>query len=402
MSQSIGLAFLGTGDYKVAHYQWHDAPPIKTRYVQIAVQKTFDLDGFAVAMTESARAAHGDSLASCMAEQGVALQDLTIPAGNNEDEWWAMFETIVDAIPSDARLTIDVTHGFRSQPLIALAIAVYLEAATHVTVERIVYGSFRGAHKDAPILDLTPFLDLIEWSVAARQFLRDGSAAQLARLLKEAQAQAHKTDADVKPEHAQRTGNQLDGLTSAFAVVRPAEIAQERASALHAALEDLQDDVARIKALRPLSFLLTRIQERVAPMQAASLYTREGFMAQREMMDFFLQTQQLQQAVTLAREALISHQALQMGLSPEPVPQEAWDGCGRDRATDYLGALADQHTGRSAEEKSLGDLWTRLTGIRNDINHAGMNAQPKKAMTLARNAKAVVEDVQTYLQNHPA
>ena len=403
MPQHIALSFLGLGPrdgYATTTYVFDGdstrKEPFSTDLMPHAISEVLAPDQLIVAGTTESNEKYRETL-----EARCDFTSITVPSGHEEGEWWKIFETITDVIPEGAHLTIDITHGFRSLPVIALSVALYLEVARDVTVKGIIYGSYRGSKKDSLVLNLTPFLDLIEWSVAARQFLRDGSAKQLARLLEDAQNDAYRTDADIKPKHASRTGSQLEALTDAFAVVRPQEIAEDRAAGLVETLDDLQSDVARMPELRPLSLLLEQIQERIAPMQSPSLFNNQGFAAQVEMMRFFLQTQQLQQAVTLAREALVSHQALQMGLDPEPVPRSEWEGSGRQQAEHHLGALADQHESRSDGEKVLGDLWHQLSTFRNDMNHAGMNAQPLEGVTLASKTATVVENTIDYLDDHP-
>jgi len=63
--------------------------------------------------------------------------------------------------------------------------------------------------------------------------------------------------------------------------------------------------------------------------------------------------------------------------------------------------LADQHEGRSDKEKILGDLWSKMFDVRNDINHAGMNADPAPGDNLSRRAQEVVEKVALYVRSGP-
>lgn len=397
MSERVALSFIGLSNYSPTTYVWGE-DTCATHYMQEALQKFFEPDQLLIAMTPGASEKHEPVL-----REHLSFERVDIPTGSNEKEWWDVFEAIVEKVPAHARLTIDITHGFRSQPLVALAVALYLEAARDVDVKRIVYGAFDKADdSDATeVLDLTSFLDIIEWSVGARQFLRDGSADTIAGLMKEIQGAAHRTGAEVKPKHASSAATQLKRLTEALSVVRPGKVGEERAEDLVEVLQEVQDDIERVPQLRPLSVLLDQIQDRVAPMQTPSLFEAQGFEAQAEMMQFFLETGQLQQAVTLAREALVSYQALEMGLDPEPVPRDERDESGRGKAEHALGRLADQHEGRSEKEKTLGDLWSKMFDVRNDINHAGMNADPASGDNLARRAQEVVEEVASYVRSAP-
>lgn len=388
MSEQVALSFLGLSDYEETTYVWEEET-CTTKYMQEAVRELFSPSRLFVAMTPPVREKHDASL-----RERLSYERLDIPNGQSEEEWWAVFETIAGAIPGDSELTIDITHGFRSQPLVVLAAALYLEAASDVEVEQIVYGAFdkNSESPETEVHDLTSFLSLIEWSVAARQFLRDGSASSLAALMKEIQGTAYRTGAEVKPQHTSSAGTQLERFTESLSVVRPREVGEERAPDLTDAIQSLSNDVDRVPQLGPLSVLLGRIQERVSPMQTTSLFDEDGFAAQVEMMRFYLKTEQLQQAVTLAREAMVSHRALELGYSPEPVSKE--EEGGRRKAENNLNNLAHMPAeNRSTDGGALADLWSSLTEVRNDINHAGMRADPSPGPSLSSTVREIVEEV---------
>lgn len=394
MSERVVLSFLGLGPkegYSETTYVFEDRA-VETDLMPHAVDEVMGPDTLIVAGTEASNQKYRDKLHS-----RIEFTSVTVPEGEGEEEWWEIFEVITEVVPEEAQLTIDITHGFRSLPVIALAVALYLDAVRNVTVDRIIYGAFRPNRDESPILNLASFLDLIEWTVAARQFLRDGSARGLAALMEEIQNTAHRSQADIKPRNASSAAAQLKGLTQALSVVRPEEVSEERIADLQKALQAVREDAERVPKLRPLTVLLDRIQERIDPMQTTTLFGEEGFAAQAEMMRFYLKTEQLQQAITLAREAMISYQALEMGLNPEPVSKEEWEGCGRDQAAEALGSLANQRDYQSEREKKLGDLWSMLSEVRNDINHAGMNVEPEDGPTLSGHVEEVVGRVASYI-----
>lgn len=385
MPDHITFSSIGLTDYEPTTYVWNEET-IETPFIQEATHHFFEPDRVLVAMTPAAREKQEDLL-----QARVSFERLDIPDKQNEEGWWTIFETIANAVPPESHLTIDITHGFRSQPVIALAIAVYLQAARDVTIERIVYGRFE-KNGPSPILDLTPFLDMIEWSVAARQFVRDGNADVLASMMVDAQNDAYRRGDANPPKQIKSAGNQLKSFTDALSVVRVEEVTVDRVDTLVDTLDDIQEEVEEHPRLRPLEALLERVKARVRPMHTASLYDAQGFAAQAEMMRFFLDTNQVQQAVTLAREALISHHAITMGLDPAPVNRDDWDESGRARAEDALIDLA-RDAERTGEAKALGDLWSGIGQLRNDINHAGMNTDPGDGKTLVSHAQDLVEQV---------
>ena len=393
-SKNVALSFLGLGPrdgYGLTRYQFENGS-CETSLMPHAVNEVIQPDELIVVGTEESNAKYREALS-----KNCSFTSLKVPSGRSEKEWWQVFDTITDAIPENANLTIDITHGFRSLPVIALSIALYLEAARNVNVAGILYAPYnRQAPETTPVIDLTPFLDMIEWSVAARQFVRDGNADVLASMMIEAQNEAHKRGDPNPPRQIKSAGKQLKTFTDALSVVRAEEVTAERVETLVDTLDAIQDEVDERPRLRPLDALLEQVKVRVRPMQTTNLYDARGFAAQAEMMHFFLDTNQVQQAVTLAREALISHKAVEMGLDPAPVVRDVWEGSGRDRAREALVELASDSK-REGEAKMLGDLWSKLGEVRNDINHAGMRVNPVEGKKLASAAQNVVEEVTTHI-----
>ena len=186
----LALSFLGTGNYQETTYQLGDKR-CTTNLMPFAVQQFFEPEQLFVAQTKEASNTHGESLkAKC------AYSPIDIPSGRTADELWQIFTTIANAIPENARLVIDVTHGFRSQPIIVLAIALYLQTAKNITIEKIIYGAFDGRRNDniAPVLDLTPFLEIANWASATEQFLKYGDATRLKDQLRATQGKTYSPD----------------------------------------------------------------------------------------------------------------------------------------------------------------------------------------------------------------
>jgi len=122
-------------------------------------------------MTEQADEKHGDALREIL-----DFVTVTVPVGKTEDEIWDMFDAIVDHIPENEHLVLDVTHGFRTQPLLALATAIFLRNFKNITLEGIYYGAYeaKNEQKKSPVFNLTPFHELIDWTFAFRRYREKG------------------------------------------------------------------------------------------------------------------------------------------------------------------------------------------------------------------------------------
>ncbi|BBM69618.1 TIGR02221 family CRISPR-associated protein [Rhodothermus marinus] len=256
----VQLSFIGTGKYQPCIYVWNDQR-CETPYFQEAAFQFFEPEDCLVLMTEEAERIHGQALSA-----RIAYQPIRIPDGRTEDELWEIFSTLTEHVPQDATLIVDVTHGFRTQPMLALAALYYLRVTRNVEIERIVYGAFE-AHNpetnEAPVFDLTPFLTLIDWSVAAHQFMRYGQAEDLARLIREIHRRTHVERAGVQARHAAPAASWLQGFARGLALARVTEVMTKHACCLPEALEQVRQEVNRIARLRPFELLLDQTAERV-------------------------------------------------------------------------------------------------------------------------------------------
>jgi CRISPR-associated protein, TM1812 family len=345
------------------------------------------------AQTKEANDAHGASLqAKC------AYTPIEIPSGRTADELWQMFAMIVNAIPENAKLVIDITHGFRSQPIIALAIALYLQTAKSIKVEKIIYGAFEGRSNDniAPVLDLTPFLEIVNWASATEQFLKYGDAAGLKNQLRATQGKTYAPDSPFRALHLNAVGDKLEKLTDALSLVRPKEVLLN-AKELNEELKKAQPDFQNIIAAKPFSFLLDKVVNRFSSFsQTANLFSESGFQAQAQMIEFYLQTEQYQQAILLGREAIVSKVCIQHNFS-------AIDKDERMKAEDLLcqwseplsrgQPVAKEHS----KYRELAMLWNKTIHIRNDIAHAGMNEEAAEAKSLIHRIKTTCGEIQKFI-----
>lgn len=394
MSEKIVLSFLGTGNYQSIVYQ-HGDQTCETKFAPEAVLAFYPDHGLYVCLTKEAKERHGADL-----REVAEYREVPIPSGGSESELWEMFEKIVEQIPDDAELIIDITHGFRSQPLLALAACLYLRTAKNVTVERIFYGAYEARDKStnvAPIFDLTPFLELIDWSVATRQFLEDGNATKLQDILANIHKQTHiDKAASHKAEGLANLGAVLRQFGEALSVVRPKEALKE-ANRIPKAIASSKGDVDNLPQAKPLQLLLDQIERRSAPFAAADgdLFSPAGFRAQAEMIRLHLKAKQYQQAITLAREALVSKILKDEHFSERKDAEE--------KLGEWAGRLRNSDTATAEElderKKSLALLWNKIADIRNDINHAGMRDNALSATKAFKNIEEYSKEVAALLES---
>ncbi|SHK46013.1 TIGR02221 family CRISPR-associated protein [Rhodothermus profundi] len=387
----VQISFLGIGNYQCCTYCWEDQRHT-TRYFQEAVYRFFRPERCLIFMTREAEEKHG-----CWIKQIIEYEPVYIPEGKNEEELWEIFNVLTHHIADEDILIVDVTHGLRTQPMLSLAALYYLRVTRNVEIERIVYGAYdaRNHADEAPVFDLTPFLRLIEWSVAAHLFIRYGQAGELAQLLREIHRLTYVESTDTKARHAQRTAGWLEGFSRGMSLVRLTEVLQQHARQLPQALQQVREDILNIPRLRPFGLLLDQTARRVQPLQHPHPYSYEGLQAQAALIRLLLNFGLVQQAITVAREAMVTRQALDAGYDPLHE---------REKAEEALNQLAkglqDPETRRAytGARHALAKLWNELTNVRNDINHAGMRAQPLQTDALFRRACELAESAAEWIE----
>lgn len=211
------LSVLGTGLYEYTNY-YCDEGNYETDYVQQALLKLKvgqigPEDRISIFLTSDSRERNWENRSyteweinnakakgKCLPEMKEGLgsvltreygacvdraEDCLIPIGANEDELWEIFQVIFSRIGEDEELYIDITHSLRNIPVQMLAVIAYARVIKNVQVKGIYYGAFEvgkrmeNGMKEAPIMDLITFLELLDWSQAANTFVKYGNSEQI-------------------------------------------------------------------------------------------------------------------------------------------------------------------------------------------------------------------------------
>ena len=368
------IAFLGTGEYKCATYRWNDQT-YKTSFVQEAFVHWLKPEVTCVLLTEKARETHWNNLCQRLQEH-TQIVEVDIPDGKSEAELWEIFEAISEVVQEGDEIAFDITHSFRSLPMIALLTIAYLKQVKGVKVQYVLYGAYEARNdKDqvAPVFDLTPFANLLDWLAAAKMFMATGDSSELGRLIQEVQNDAYRKRGaygENLPRALKNFGMALEEVSNDLLLAR---------------VPNLPDSIRRLAQwqseantevgqwTQPLTLLLDKIAAAYAPFQDDSLPT------QAKLIRWYLNHNHIVQAMTLAREWVVSYYAQQKSLS-------------RDDAEDELNQRANNQ-----ENDELVQLWSSIRNIRNDLAHCGFGraeGQVLSAASIRQNAEEVVKQVE--------
>lgn len=392
------ISFLGTTDYAEVTYVY-DGEAKESRFFPATLPHFFpDLDRVLVFVTPTVQ--QHPNLVALRACLGSRLEPVPIPEGQSEEELWQTFDAITEAVTEHDRVLFDITHSFRSIPLLTFLAASYLRVVRQIEVDHVVYGAFDARDRETnrtPVFDLTPFVTLLDWLTATDRFIDVGDGRPLAALLRQSMPPG-----PAMGEHPEvrAVGNQLKHAADAIAKVslalsvsRPLE-AMEAAVRLEDNLRQARDAVAA--RAQPFALLADQVRDSYAPFALAEPLDegnwRANLRVQLAMIRWYLDKELIVQAATLAREWVVSLVACCVGagsLIRRPV---------RGRIEGALNNTARRAAGRCINRPSCFDdsvsslpvvdtlsaTWNTLRNMRNDLAHVGMNERPKSAEKLQR------------------
>jgi CRISPR-associated DxTHG motif protein len=388
------LTFLGTSPYTRVTYVW-DSRAYETDLFPEALAVWHEPSEMLVLLTaEAKRHANWTNLRARLSGK-VALNPVDIPSGRSEAELWQIFETLTDCLSEGDEVIFDVTHAFRSLPILTLLSAAYLRVAKSVHLRALLYGAFEAKDENncAPVFDLTPFLSLLDWVTATDKFVKTGDARELASLLRAAHnlpwKSASPQDRQHLPRYLQGLGTTLESLSQALALARPHEVTE------HAAGLAERLDTAAVETERwaqPFTVLLGRTRSAYAPFAANTLA------AQRELVRWYVERGHVVQAVTLAREWLVSWACCHLGkdqLAEREDVEEAINQASRRRCGEAVENESPLLTPLTAlpNADTLMKAWDTVSDLRNDVAHCGMRLEPRPASKIVQSAAKLVDQM---------
>lgn len=219
MARKVFISLLGTGYYEPCKYTKGSFASSETRFVQQATLEYLKVknnwttrnsegevvDRIIIMLTNGAKETNwnksiaerlnrktGQKEAYVGLEQ--VLQDIdmpcpvetiTIPDGKNEDEMWAIFNNVYEALRPHDELYFDLTHSYRYLPMLVLVLGNYAKFLKGVKVKHISYGNYEARNTDtneAPLMDVLPLTMLQDWTFAAADLIRNGNIEKLQEL----------------------------------------------------------------------------------------------------------------------------------------------------------------------------------------------------------------------------
>ncbi|MFQ3684546.1 TIGR02221 family CRISPR-associated protein [Roseiflexus sp.] len=374
-----------------------------------------------VFVTEAARHSYEERFLPRVQPCVADVSPVMIPDGRNSEELWQIFQQVVDAIEANETVIFDLTHGFRSLPFLSFLAVAYLRKVKDINLQGVYFGNFDAGDKSVspprtPVVDLTLFAELLDWTVAADLFVRFGDARDLADLLKK---QHNRIKPD--PRNADKAemsawnnlpvktvASQLYNITQALRLVRPADALDSSAQIR----DQLRVAIQSINALvQPFTLLTDKVLESFSPLALSRADQQNDpvrtLQTERDLIMWYLDRNQTFQAVALAREWLVSWVMVQLGRGGQILEKQE-----REQVECALGAAAQQRRRKAAEAEKAADdrrmsidlrtipsneevvkLFEQLGDLRNDLMHAGKRKESRSARMVEQQIQKLREQI---------
>lgn len=107
-----------------------------------------------------------------------------IPYARDTTEQFEILSRLAELLYDGEEVILDVTHGFRHLPMLALVAARFLKKTKNIKINQIYYGAFDMSQDNiTPVLDLSGLLELLDWVDALSCFDKDGDFGIFTELL---------------------------------------------------------------------------------------------------------------------------------------------------------------------------------------------------------------------------
>lgn len=141
---------------------------------------------------------------------GCEVRLVLIPYCQNELEQLELLRLMAAEVNPGDRVSLDVTHGFRHLPMLAMLSALHLQEVKNAEIVGIWYGFYDHDTKEAPVYNLGGLLRIADWLGALHTFDKDGDYGVFSDLLEKDGVSTHQANYLRRAAFRERTSNAWD------------------------------------------------------------------------------------------------------------------------------------------------------------------------------------------------
>ncbi|MEA1995301.1 MAG: TIGR02221 family CRISPR-associated protein [Campylobacterota bacterium] len=253
---NLFISFLGTGDYKPCSYRYGNQK-IKIEnvdFVQETIVSLFcsdwqEKDRILIFYTKKSKEKNWEKLNIKLKSLNMkpSIEGILISDGKSEEEIWEIFSTIFDKINNNDNIICDITHSFRSIPLLGIAVINYAQVLKDASLKGVYYGAFDASETSTkPIFDLTPYSSIMNWSFATSEFIKRGETGALVELMK-IDAKTKDIESNKTAQRLNKISKKLDKMSLAIKLNRGKQIVEK--------ISNLNDEISFIQKDKSFSYL---------------------------------------------------------------------------------------------------------------------------------------------------
>lgn len=432
------FSFLGTGKYEPCHYYFTVGDEqIKDKQCRCYVQESLTnllpeidkkLDEIAIFITSEAWELNWlknnnkkydlpglkDTLEKY--KDKYTITPVKIPSGESEQELWEIFDKVFEEIEPGDEIIFDITHSFRSIPMVAIIILNYAKFVKGCDIGGIYYGAVEALcppwklkemkfeERYCPVFDLTSFVELLDWTVGIDKFITTGDARQVASLIDVERERFGRLKEYDKANFFSHLKKSIYSFTNSIATCRGKEVSQ-RALDLKSKLDEIADspELVHIKPIKPL------LEKMGSELKA---YSNDEHKNMLKVVRWCWDHNLIQQGITILQEGVVTFVCKKYGLDPNDLdmarkvinqaaaikkqndmrsgelPLEKWDKEARENEQLVRQLLDDEYFQKAAK------FLNSMVDTRNDINHAGWRKVPFEPKIIEKNLEKFLEEAE--------
>lgn len=396
------FSFLGTGDYREVNYKCPDGVVRTSRYIQ-EVLVDYLIDKFPIEtlevvlfLTTESREKHfntkeSSSLLKVFNDKKIPYREVEIVNPDNAKNVESLFENFLSQIPSEGNLILDITHSFRSIPILSLAaLAVKRVCADNIN-SFVYYGELQGSSTN--VIDLSKFVDILEWSKALQLSVHANQNELLLKLTRnELKPRLSEKEVDSDARRIRDLVNTINDFSIDLSTSR-LKTFSDKAVSLKKTIENL-DGVKYLPAIRDL---VSNIYDKVKNFNGVLL--NDAYYAA----EWCIGSSLYPQAITIIQESIVSELCKKEGLptferrgrelisqvfqiASYDIPQDEWKSPSCDNV-ETVNRLKIYLRDRS----DVFSLYSRISSVRNDINHAGTGETSGRGQDIVKNIRDIID-----------
>ncbi|MDY6853456.1 MAG: TIGR02221 family CRISPR-associated protein [Thermodesulfobacteriota bacterium] len=304
--RKVFLSFLGMGSkkenglfrYDKAFYELDERESGKTEFVQVAqiqILGPSNFDMILIVATQKSYDEHFKELENQLLKTGAnEVSYIIISEDMTPEGQWEWFERILNHIEYGDELTIDLTHGYRSIPIVFSTAINFLQKSRGIILNAVYYGAYDKNRKLSPIINMKDFYIINEWADAVSRLVEDADARKLAEVAE------NTTDFQVSELNDKELVESFEELTEVVKNVDVNNIGAKANKAISLVKE--KERGASITGRLLLRLVYDKFISIATLEPATGRYDSAYFFLQLEIIDLLLKHKLFMQAYTVMRE----------------------------------------------------------------------------------------------------